>query len=249
MIILGQTWAIKSIKKSYDPTRGPVVAVTFNGTKDALDGIVAGLAPDQSSDMTEDGPVCLLTVTTPDYPDAETSESYTRRFELLGNDIERSIYGHPSVLALGIPTIQKIKDAVNKEGKFDQVTLLPESLKDNPTAMSVYKLIMGGGDSYHYSQYVYRVTTTISSRSAGRLAFANTNRIYNTAQMIAEAGAPPTIRFSLADIPALPAAPSGYMNGWLKKSPTVTEIAGQKAEVALEYVLETWSTFAYSAAS
>jgi hypothetical protein len=240
MRVLGQPYAISNIVRGFDPVRGPSTEVTFTGTIEALNALNLTLASDQTARLVQStSPLAELIVTTPDYYDSTSTDQSTLKYELLGNDIERSIWNHPSAIALSDEDKTNIKAAI-----LDPQGSAIEAIGD---ALSVYNLLRNGTDSYTVSQFVFRVTQTVSSRFTTRVGFSNLNRIYSTTSMVSETGPPSTLIFSVSSIPSS-TAPSGYAYGWLKRTPTVSQTAGNKFEITIEYWLETWSTFIYGAA-
>ena len=250
--ILGQSVALRYARPSFDPVRGARTEFGYEGTEAALAGIIATLPSYFAWDLDNtNSPDCKLTIWIPDFSnEGESSTSYTLRYELGGNDIQKSIYEHPSCLALGESTILLIKQQVKKAAAHDETSAYVPSASLTGTAREFYSLINKGTDSYVVSQYVFKITQTVSSRWTSRVGFANIERIYSTATLANEANPPATMLFSLSQIDSYlrPATnPSGYAYGWLKKTPTVQQVAGNRFEITSEYWLETWSTLLYGA--
>jgi hypothetical protein len=102
-------------------------------------------------------------------------------------------------------------------------------------------------EGYVRSQYVLRKTQTVSSRSQIAVSFTNVENIHTTAQVTSAETIPATLLFSISGIPE-PASAEGYLFGWLKKTPTVSQ-TGLHFQITQEYWLERWSTFTYDAAT
>lgn len=182
-----------------------------------------------------------LIVTTPDNPADASNTVISTTYELLGNANQKDIWEHPKALALTEAQRTAVKTAVRAESSA--------SLTTGSDSLYLCDLILQGNGSraFQVSQYVYRVTHVVSGRYATQVAFSNVQKIYTTDQMLAELSPPATILFSAETIVAqhTSTVPTGYLYGWLKQTPTVNQIAGNKFTITNEWWLEEWSTWIY----
>lgn len=192
-----------------------------------------------------------LTVTTPEDPTGDSEVSVTAQFELLGNELQKDIREHPIALALGYEKLKIIDGVLNGDLKSPGVKYSESDiLAGNMTHVYRYLRQRNGNGGYHKSQYVFRYTRITSNRAVIDVGFTGVERIHTTAQMVAQTGPPPGILASIADAytTSVPAAVADYQYGWMKKTPTVTNVAGNKVQISGEYWLEEWSTIFYATA-
>jgi hypothetical protein len=149
-------------------------------------------------------------------------------------------------LALGKDTIALVKAKI--DALLKNKTEEAASITVTGDANTLYDSMIRSEIDYVASQYVFRLTQTVSSRYSQKVVFSNVDRIYSTLQLLSETNPPSSLVFSVAQIPVPNTVPPGYAYGWLKKTPTVLTIAGNKIEITLEYWREIWSTYAYDLA-
>jgi len=251
MTRLGKTLS-ERIKTIYDPVRGTFSERYYEGCEDEIMGLARRLSPDQYYEIDgTNAPIFRLAVRTPDYDGSSSSSETTLTYELLGNDLTYSIYEHPTARALDSAILASVRRAVDSRStKFynEAGTDITSTVNGNGNAITLYNLAIKGTDSFIRSQYVFRVTQTVSNRSTARAGYANTNKLYTTGQLISETSPPSTLLFAIDQIPTPSDIPTGYVWRWLKKTPTVVQIGGNKFNIAVEYLLERWSTFLYGLA-
>ena len=221
---------------------------------------------DFSADLQALGPTYRLTVTTPDIPSGGTAGVQQTFFELNGNALQKDIREHPKALVLGPSRIEAISRAVdrwtNAVGYTYSIADVTGATEEDEAitgdeaadALSLYNLLRqrNGNAAFQISQYVFRYTRIASNRASLDVGYSNVEKILTTEQMVAETGPPVGILSAIAD--AVTAATpttvaSGYQFGWLKQTPTVTNIAGNKIQISGEYWLESWSTWLYAVAA
>ena len=194
-----------------------------------------------------------LTITTPDNPADGTGGLVVPQYELLGNLNQHDLREHPRALALGPSNLKIINGLLRGDANSDGSPKYSEAQIDAmpPDGRTIYDLLVqrDGNSTFYKSQYVFRYTAVVNPRSTLiSVIYANAERIYNTAQMLAETGPPSGILASVETAvtdsrPATVAA--GYFFGWLKMNPTVTSEANFKIRISGEYNLDIWSTFIY----
>lgn len=202
-----------------------------------------------------DGPIWKLVVIFDFLNDGVSVEVPINTWELLGNDVQKDLYEHPTTLALGINTISAVKVAVQsvsssspgqeQAAKTTAVANLRAVAGPNAdVAEELFNLIIKGTTHFYVSEFVLRHTQTVSNTYQTQFALNDIEYIYTTDQLQLEAAIPTNIVFDIASI-AEPAAKDGYLWGWLKRSPQISIVAGAKVQVTQEYWLDQWSTYAY----
>jgi hypothetical protein len=236
MIINGENRAIiRSQPFSYSPSTGRAAGTVYEGTYDVLENFARGLSPDTPHRLDDsDAPLCRLYVEEPGTDTAVT-------FELASANLQKSIWEHPRFLTLSREEAKKIKDAV------------ADSLEDAPsglTDLGVEFFWIGrlGTTDFAIDRYRFKMTTVATSRAKTDVSFSNINSIYSTDQLVKEAKPPDSILFALADISSFGSeaiVPTNYAYGWLKGTPTVTQIAYNRFAIAVEFQEEVLSTILY----
>lgn len=207
---------------------------------------------DFAADLQCFGPIYRLTVTAPDVPQGGTIGVHNTYYNVQGNEIQRTLYEHPKAIRLGVAKLIQIRDLVNGAPGALTIAQIKAGLTPQKQidAQTLYDLLASsdGSKVLNISQYVFQYTKTASRRAVVEIAYGNTDCIYTTAQMISETGPPTGILSAIAsaevdNAPAVPTA--GYLYGWLKKAPTVTNSAGNLMQISGEFALEEWSTWEY----
>jgi len=168
----------------------------------------------------------------------EQSETPVNVWELLGNDIERSIDLNPNVSAHGLST-SDLQDIDRKLADSEAVQFPPGSFKQ-----TFYETKLRGDVGDLVSQYVLRKTQTVSSAYTVKIGYAGVGKIWTPAQILATEVIPVETLFALDQIP-LPDTPAGYISGWFKKSPTLTKAAFNRSQITQEWWLTTSPSWQY----
>lgn len=229
---------------------------TWQGTKDAIEGLLASLTGDagaESLSISGDGPIRTLEATFGNTQDTAQSEQPSNLWELLGNDIELDVKTHPYFFnAVSSAEMQWIeKELEDRKGSH---ATKPAAGSDPAVPATVqgaqlFDLLRAGTTSYVKSQYVFRHSVQFSSRFNYAAdvsgAFDGVENIWTTAQMYAfHPDIPATLRASVNLIVA-PPAKANFLFGWLKKTGTISEVAGGRYQHSQEWWLEQWSTIIY----
>jgi hypothetical protein len=211
-----------------------------------------------SARLTAFGPIHRLVVTTPDLPTGGTQGIQQTYYELLGNNVQLDLREHPKSIALGSAVVRTIDCVLSQSADPNISTsenqVVPQQ-SDIPAgdARELYDLLSqrNGNAAYVKPQFVFRYTRVASNFATGVLNYDNVEKILTTTQMISETGFPGTGILSAinsAVVATQPAAVDGYVYGWLKQTPTVTSMAGNKFQIVGDYSLEFWSTWIYEQA-
>lgn len=184
----------------------------------------------------------------------------TDTWQILGNEIQKNLLEHPDVqnMEVNYPgTIGYIKRDLDL---IDQ-GLPPGDPAPDPATMplagQLYYTLKTGATHYALGQYVLRHTTNVSNQYNTNVSDFNIERIYTTAQLIAEVGNGNSWTFPLPGRMvnkiqnlAAPTAVTGYLWGWRKLPSTETTTAGNRVEITTEYWLEQWNiAFVYKLAT
>ncbi len=250
--------------RTSSPMYGFGYRYTFEGLPDSVNAAFATLASDQQAETDESGPIHRISIFTADDPTNESSNVISNTFELHGNSIQDDIVSHRSVLSLSPITIAKLSNIVSKAlaGDYTADSDMSSDVSDAVSSESSSNqafvkntffnswLKRRGSLAFQKSQYVFRVTTVISRRGVIPVLFGNVNEVYTTAQLKAETG--PTPRYVEAldyiDTGIQPdTILTGHTWGWLKQTPTLTTVAGNREAVQNEFYLAEWESWIYPA--
>jgi hypothetical protein len=243
---------------SWSRTGGYVTSRVFTGTHEAIDSMIPQLVVAAGADSfaidREESTSTLTAVFANEGPEA--TEVPFDIWELPGNDLQKEIWEHPKVLGYSSAMVTVLRNEVElvQSGSSTyaesvaaiQVQMTAESLSAGTQAeiLSLFDHILKGGDSFVTDQYVLRKTQLITSRYTAIIARSGVNKIWTTAQITGSETIPQFISNELGQLTA-PTARTGYQWGWLKKAPTVLQVAGNKFQLTQEWWLEQWSTFVY----
>lgn len=203
----------------------------------------------------DQSPLWQLTVTFDYRNDGVSVEKPVNTWELLGNDVQKSIYEHPTTLALGIDTITAVKVAIQSvsaaspgEEQAAKAAAIANIRKvagaNGDVAEELFTLIYKETTHFSVSEFVLRHTQTVSNSYLSQFSLDSIEYLYTTEQLIAESSIPSSVVFDLSSI-AEPAEKPGYLWTWLKRSPQIQFVAGAKIQVTQEYWLDQWSTYLY----
>lgn len=190
-------------------------------------------------------------------------------WELVSNDLTRSLYDHPKALALPALMIRIIKAAVEwiPEGKDadDNEYTADIALEDLETAATAAGLTAGTNPTwaqaivdasylidemianrefYSVDQTVLRKNILTSREYVPAVGTAGVGRLWTTAQITGSEAIDPAILVEIGAID-IPTPRTGYLFSWLKKRPHRRTAAGNKIEHIQEWWLEQWDTWRY----
>jgi len=234
---------------TWNPRTGYQQVVVYTGTPAELETLSANAisngysvryVPDQQ------GGYSSLEVT---YGAAETQDPavpLSDEWSLIGNDLEKSIFEHPSVTSEQetwepsekVNFKAAIEAALRGDGTTAADLLDPLPAGSVQLADSLYDELAKGVEAYTVSQFVLRHTVVITSNSTIQPVLTNVGKVYSTAALQSAENIPGTIKFSL---------PDGY---WLKRTPTVDQYGTDKWQITQEYWhADSYSTFLYEEAT
>jgi hypothetical protein len=237
------------MKVSYDPQRGLQITIPWESAGNNLNGLAAAYQLTRVAyEMEVSGRKSTL-VATASGGQLGIPDLTTDTWQILGNEIQKSGFEHPTSAAIDQVTINKIKGALQNPD-----TVLNPPLTGN--AASLLDLMTRESTHYALGQYVLRHTTNVSNQYGINVSDFNIEKIYTTAQLISEATNGNSWIFPLPGrmvnkIQGLvaPQSRTQYLWGWRKLPSTESTTSGNRVEITTEYWLEQWSLYYYQTAS
>jgi len=222
----------------FNKQSGKFLQKRWEGTQDGINTVEAevALTADDYTKDPEGGGKWSLTARFSAFTEEGTEETPVSEERVRFNDIQKSIYAHPSFSTLTQTQLEDVRRAVqDSEGAAFTV----------PLQQTLYDLVIGGVESFHVYQPAVVVTDTASENYPWNVGFSDFGKIFTTAGMIADAELDSGWK---ANLPASTGAPSGFIYGWLKKPPEIVTVAGNKTQLVQEYEYGLWSDVLYDPA-
>ena len=243
--------------RSYSPSRGWTTSRMFRGPMGSIESLAFAFQQSMGAVVTlsvapEDAGLGTLTVNLDSANDGNNEaasngepQAESDQWTLSGQDIELSIWSHPTVKAL----------ADNCSAEYMWLRKSIKAVKDNGTWLEVlnaytatggchddvkdiFKLMMNGVESFRDSAYTLRRSRTINSQNEGIISIANVNKVFSLTQLQELEGLPTSLIFGLDS-----------SLEWLKSTPSLS-YAGNKMSCENEYTgALDWSPKLYSNAS
>jgi hypothetical protein len=195
-------------------------------------------------------------------PEGQSTDTPVDSYQLLGNEIQRSIWEHPIALKLQAhdrTSIGYIRHRIEKattsseydESVFDSFIVAPGgSVTLRNYAVYLYRLGVKGVEHYALGQYVLRHSRTVGDRTTLDFLDDNVEEIYTTSDLLAELTSasltyplPKRLQNKIDRIEKKmnTFTVDGYRFGWRKLPSTETTVAGNRLEISTEYWLERWN--------
>lgn len=265
---------LQAVHQRFDKAKGWSVEYEYEGSKAAIDKLVAENPTADMLDRSDDVGVsarCRIGFSNGDAVVGDAEDPVFDTWELTQNDLEKSVYQHQNTFILSATEIAAVKKAAEQslqEDNFSPDFLICSTQAQRAQTM-LYKHVLYGYDGFLLPQYVLRRTTYVGSNYAGALDFANVYKLFTTAQVKAAESIPTTIMFDLdeidANLPPIPAGtfmlPDGYVfpdasvvsgsnhpvfgYAWMKRSPTKTQEGPNRFALRYEYWHAAWSRWLY----
>lgn len=231
---------------SYDPINGLQVVVPWESAGDSLVGIANQCIRDHIGFTYESNPVHSRLVLRASGGQAGIPNLAVDEWQVTGNEIQKSLFEHPEFSGIDEDTIDKINDGLRDNTHSDAI-----GLTGNP--LILYNFLKRGQTHYALGQYVIRHSTNVSNNSTFSVSDANVERIYSFGQLNNELTNPNLwvypfplrLQTKIANIPAPPFTPAGYLWGWRKLPSTEHTAAGNRIAITTEYWLEQWPLILY----
>jgi len=244
---------LQGTSRRFSRQGGHQIGYTYEGTVSAIDAAYlanAGVADDMETSLDGTNNTARITLWYGGTSSESTDQQETfDTWELVPNVETKSIYTHRKALALSTAEIAEIKNAVS-------------AVEDDPTsthtfskadANAIYDHVVAGYDGFQLWQYVLRRTTTVGALYSGALNFADTFKLFTTAQVKTTELIPPGVQFDMdaldANLPSLGVGgtlASLFKYRWLKQPPHRTQTGINKFNLTYEYWHAAWSTFLYA---
>lgn len=233
-----QSAVLVRVSTGFNKQSGKFIQKRWEGTENAIAAVEAevALAADDYTKDPEGGARWSLTARFGSFTEEGTEETPVTEERLRFNDIQKSIYAHPTFSGLSQEQLEAVRRAVDdNNGAAFSVTL----------QQTLYDLVISGIDSFHVYQPTVIVTDTASENYAWDIGFSDYGKIFTTTSMIADAELGAGWK---ANLPNDTGAPSGFIYGWLKKPPEIVSVAGNKTQLVQEYEYGLWSDVLYDEA-
>lgn len=243
VIINGKRGPIRQrIKISYDPQHGQTIGIPFESAGDGLAGLAAQLEAYRVAYDLEPNERKSTLIAKPTGGQLGIPNKSVDEWQLLPNEQQLSIQYAPGAAGLTQAQFEAIYDAV-RDGK--------ESTFSGP-AHQVFLRVKRGEDHFAIGTQVLHHNTNVWDGYPGNVANVNQNRIYTTAQLIAECA---DVNEWVYPIPAgivgaiesieLPPVRDGWQIGWRKLPAKWATAAGNRISVSTEYCFGQWDLFDY----
>lgn len=249
----GATYSELATGWQRDPRNGLSMVRSYHGKFDALSLLETSAAENGRRTMMDPQPdgSYVLRVQYGAEDTQDTNEPLATVWELVGNDMEKELWTLPEVKRVmdiittvhGKAVIRKliedwVKGDVEAELDNGETLTLNEanirsmanlygitSTNDQTILIELANNLVQGVQSWTISQFVVRRTVTIASNAGDSLkpAYDNVNKVMDDATFNATESPPATLKFRI---------PEGY---FLKRTPTVRQVAADKWEVVNEW--------------
>lgn len=240
---------IKPYEIDFDPVRGLTVNEEYWSAGDNLGGVAntyisKNVAFRWSRSKTRSSIVGTYSGGQNGLPDNSQAS-----WQLLANEIQKSLYEHPMALAVeqAFPgTLDKVRRDFDLLSQGEAVG----SPAPDPGAVATYNtliaLLRRGTTHFALGQYVLRRTLSVSNFYTGTVPGEDlVETILSPATVLALDGLSPVISAKIASIP-VPAAHTGYAWGWRQLPSTIINTANNRSDVNTEWWFEEWSTDVYT---
>ncbi len=231
---------------SYDPVRGLVVHLNYDsaGTAGAAgfmsECLAAGVAFEATLSDKKSTVTATLTQGSAGFPDVAQDH-----WQLMANEIQEDIKLHPAFVGLGDTEIDLILAQV--DAKIQDRSATADFTGISSLGQQFYWLLTHGQTHFAFGQWVFHWTTYISFNSTYYHIDSGAELIYSTSQVISITNPPDGIASQMTSISG-PSVPSGFVFGWRHLPSTRTTQAGNRIEVATEWVLGLYPTAIYASA-
>lgn len=242
---------------TYDPLRGLVEVEDVESAGDNLSGVAqSAIDAQQPFEFSHQASRARLSITqTTTFGGNEVTSD---NWQLVGNEITEDIRWHPNVAVLpetGENSIKKVYDTLDAYQRREEAFTNP--LTPGSTAMTLFNLLKRGTTSYVIGQYVLRHTTNVGNGYSANISDSNVERVYTTAQLVAEISnanlwrfpCPGRLVYKIQNITPQFTTNDELLWGWRKLPSTETTAANNRVDISTEYVLYGWAKLLYQAAT
>lgn len=256
----GSGLILQADERGYSPDRGSFIIRRWRGPTASALAYESTLRA-ASIEYTNDNRSPFATITAKigydDTTSPGTPEVPVNLWERQANRVEKTIYEFPTVAALGVDYIAKIRESV--QGNYTDAQFI-EALGEIPlvgsggtgsperdgVATEVFELIRKGVDSFPIWQPVVVQTQIVSSSYPRSAVTDNVGKILSKAQMIGLEEAPEGV---LDDKTVPDGLASIARYGYYKNEPVITQQANNRWHIVTQWEAGFWSTFLYENAT
>jgi hypothetical protein len=243
--IQGESGPVKTgVEYGFDRQTGSFEQVTWEGTHDALQGILPDIGIPDSYLLSPTGTAKWRL--TARYSGASTGEGGTTEVpiheeRLRFNQIQKSIFAVPAFVSVD-DEIKRYIEGNADEPDDDGALRNYVELVDPALALTLWDLVSAGVKEQTIYQPVVVVTDTASANYAWNVGFTNYGRIFSTASMISDADLGASWQGNLPDETS---STSGFEFGWLKSPPEIVNAGSTRSQLVQEYTYGLWATVMY----
>lgn len=246
----GSGLIIQPDRRAYSPERGYQILRSWRGPTAAALAYESTLIA-ASVEFENDNRAPISTITArigyQDTTAGGAAEVPVNLWERNVNRVEKTIYEHHKVAALGVATITLIREAVQNGSSVTELELelIAENgfgAAANDIAQEVFALILKGVDSFVVYQPVVRQTQIVSSSYPRSAVSNNVGKILTSAQMASLESAPAGV---LDDKTVPDGLASIARYGYYKNDPTITQQANNRWNITTEWEAGFWVRLLY----
>lgn len=241
-------------ERKYDGSKGWITSRRWQGTIDAVNSHAANLVREFGSKCSlsiQPSAAGLATISAsfdsiqdganPAEAEAGNPVTDSESWTLTGNDLSKSIFASPPLLALlflypdDYEWLRVNLPIAKKNGTWQSIYAALTGNEAGGALKPIFRIFMDGAEEYSISQFVLKLSRSFSSSAAGQVSLDNAGRQYSTAELIAQENVPADLIFAL---------PEG---AWLKRTPTIG-YDGSKTSFDVEWWhSDSWSLILYPA--
>jgi hypothetical protein len=247
MTILGYPGMTEQGRKIIrDPVRGVFTEILYEGPKESIYAAFSTIPTSVycEVDTMRPNPLGTMMIRTPDYGSSSGTSEVQTTWDLPANLTQKHIFEHPKSQALGAETLSRIWAGFTGNAEVSGL---------NANGTELLQMLKLRQDTFFVSQPVFKHSSFIQRNGVIAVAHGSVGRVYSSASVITETGAPSVWQSAINSSYAAMldfyggSAPSGHTIGWLKVAPQFSGAAGNKTVVTVEYMLEAWRNYPYSA--
>ncbi len=243
--------APKQTEIDFDPVRGMVVTEHFEGSGDNLTALNQYCVRNRIAFRHSYNSVKSSLVRTFSGAQAGFYDAPQINWELVGNEIQKSIFEHPVTLNALVTYPNLVKHvrtgyAMLEQGDFDfEFDFRAEQLDvgEEETYQTLIDLMQRGQTHYSTGQYVLRRSYTVSNFYNGEIPSGGYQGVVDTGSII-NSTMPPVMVTMLQSIP-VPANHDHYRWGWRALPSRMVTTAQNRVEISTEWWFEEWSNILY----
>jgi hypothetical protein len=251
-IITGTLAPVKQpTEYTFDPVKGYSFVERWESAGDNLRGVAAQYASLRIPyNFIPSGHKSVI-IATSSQPEGGQTEVTTDTWQILANEIQKSLREHPTFSQLEVTNPGEVGAMYAAAANNDR----PPNGSVSVTAVALYDLLIRGVTHYALGQYVLRHSTNVSNGYGVNVADVNIEHVYTPVQLLLETQnatfwinpLPGRLAYKISNLSS-PVAKTGYLWGWRKLPSTETTGANNRVDITTEYWLEQWPTVLYPAA-